>query len=115
MLFGSGAMPAITMRLLLHHLPDEGVTVVDRSEDLLGWSISGPDSRELLGRLTDADVSNHGLRFRDLRELEVGGVPTIAARLSFTGELGYELYCTAEHHEALRASIVAAGDDLDLL
>ena len=119
LLFGSGSMPAITMRLFLQRrfqlgLSEDEVAITDRSEDLLGWSISGPDSRELLGRLTDADVSNHGLRFRDLRELEVGGVPTIAARLSFTGELGYELYCTTEHHEALRAGIVAAGDDLDL-
>ncbi|MED5166814.1 MAG: FAD-dependent oxidoreductase, partial [Actinomycetota bacterium] len=108
-LFGSGAMPAITMRLFLHHLPDEGVTVVDRSEDLLGWSLSGPDSRDLLGRLTDEDVSNHGLRFRDLREMTVGGVPVVLARLSFTGELGYELYCTGEHQETLRQAIVAAS------
>ena len=108
-LFGSGAMPAITMRLFLQRLPDEGVTVVDRSEDLLGWSLSGPDSRDLLGRLTDDDVSSHGLRFRDLREMTVGGVPVMLARLSFTGELGYELYCAGEHQETLRQAIVAAG------
>ena len=108
-LFGSGAMPAITMRLFLQRLPDEGVAVVDRSEDLLGWSLSGPDSRDLLGRLTDDDVSNHGLRFRDLREMTVGGVPVVLARLSFTGELGYELYCAGEHQETLRQAIVAAG------
>ena len=108
-LFGSGAMPAITMRLFLQRLPDEGVTVVDRSEDLLGWSLSGPDSRDLLGRLTDDDVSNHGLRFRDLREMTVGGVPVVLARLSFTGELGYELYCAGKHQETLRQAIVVAG------
>jgi len=119
MLFGSGAMPAITMRLFLQRLtnlgiPGDQVTVTDRSNDLMGWSIAGPDSRQLLGRLTDADVSNHGLRFRDLREMEVGGVPTITARISFTGELGYEIYCTEGHHEALRAAIAAAADGLDL-
>ncbi|MCS5664631.1 MAG: FAD-dependent oxidoreductase, partial [Acidimicrobiales bacterium] len=108
-LFGSGAMPAITMRLFLQRLPDEGVAVVDRSEDLLGWSLAGPDSRDLLGRLTDDDVSSHGLRFRDLREMTVGGVPVMLARLSFTGELGYELYCAGEHQETLRQAIVAAG------
>ena len=108
-LFGSGSMPAITMRLFLQHLPADGVTVTDRSEDLLGWSISGPDARELLSRLTDEDVSSHGTRFRDLREMTVGGVPVIAARLSFTGELGYELYCTGEHHEELRSAIMEAG------
>ena len=115
-LFGSGSMPAITMRLFLQHLPADGVTLTDRSEDLLGWSISGPDARELLARLTDEDVSNHGMRFRDLREMTVGGVPVIAARLSFTGELGYELYCTGEHHEALRLAVLEAGraGDLDV-
>ena len=107
-LFGSGSMPAITMRLFLQHLPDGVVEVADLSEHLLGWSISGPDARELLSRLTDEDVSNHGMRFRDLREMTVGGVPVIAARLSFTGELGYELYCTANHHEALRSAVMEA-------
>ena len=108
-LFGSGSMPSITMRLFLQHLPDGVVEVTDLSEHLLGWSISGPDARELLSRLTDEDVSNHGMRFRDLREMTVGGVPVIAARLSFTGELGYELYCTANHHEALRSAVMEAG------
>ena len=108
-LFGSGSMPAITMRLFLQHLPDGVVEVTDLSEHLLGWSISGPDARELLSRLTDEDVSNHGMRFRDLREMTVGGVPVIAARLSFTGELGYALYCTANHHEALRSAVMEAG------
>jgi len=117
-LFGSGSMPAVTMRLLLQRLhelrlaagtDDVGVTVVDRSEDLMGWQVSGPDARELLSRLTDEDVSAHGLRFRDLREMTVGGVPVTLARLSFTGELGYELYCDEEHHEALRAAIAAVG------
>jgi dimethylglycine dehydrogenase len=46
--------------------------------------------------------------------MEVGGVPTITARISFTGELGYEVYCAEEHHEALRVAIVAAADGLDL-
>ena len=108
-LFGSGSMPAITMRLFLQHLPDGVVEVTDLSEHLLGWSISGPDARELLSRLTDEDVSNHGMRFRDLREMTIGGVPVIAARLSFTGELGYALYCTADHHEALRSAVMEAG------
>ena len=108
-LFGSGSMPAITMRLFLQHLPDGVVEVTDLSEHLLGWSISGPDARELLSRLTDEDVSNHGMRFRDLREMTIGGVPVITARLSFTGELGYELYCTANHHEALRSAVMEAG------
>ncbi len=66
-----------------------------------GWSIAGPDSRELLSRLTDVDVSSEGFRFRDLREMTVGGLATIAARLSFTGELGYELYCTEDGHDPL--------------
>ena len=62
----------------------------------------------------DEDVSNHGMRFRDLREMTVGGVPVIAARLSFTGELGYELYCTGERHEALRLAVLEAGRAGDL-
>ena len=115
MLFGSGAMPAIMMRLFLQSLPDEGVTVVDRSSDLHGWSIVGPQSRELLSRLTDDDVSKLGFRFRDLREMTVGGAPLVAARLTFTGELGYELYCDEAGHEPLRQAIYAAADGLPLV
>ena len=58
-------------------------------------------TRELLARLTREDVSAEALRFRDVRRTFVGGVPVILLRLSFSGELGYEIYCEPQFHLAL--------------
>jgi Glycine cleavage system T protein (aminomethyltransferase) len=77
-------------------------------------SIAGPKSRELLSRLTREDVSNEALAFRDLRAMSIGGVPAILARVSFTGELGYEIYCAPPYQLALFEAIEREGSDLGL-
>jgi aminomethyltransferase len=71
--------------------------------------ITGPRSRELLQSLTEADVS--GLRyFRFWPERsEVGGVPCLVSRTSYSGELGYELYCSPDGAEQLWDAVVGAG------
>src|SRR4030095_14802581 len=86
----------------------------NRSSELVGIGIAGPLSRELLSRLTLADVSTEGFKFFDFRRMEIGGVPCLVGRVSFTGELGYEFYCTGDYQLALYEAIVAAGADLDL-
>ena len=55
-------------------------------------SIAGPNSRKVLEKIVRDDVSNEKFRFRDSRRMFVGGVPAIINRISFTGELGYEIY-----------------------
>jgi dimethylglycine dehydrogenase len=81
---------------------------------LHGFALSGPRSRELLQRITRDDVSAAGLRFRDICKTFVGGVPAHLLRLSFSGELGYEIYCEPQFHLALWEHIEAAGGDLGL-
>ena len=70
----------------------KGVIYKNRSDDFHGIAISGPNSRELLSRICRDDVSAEVLKFRDTRETFVGGVPAILNRISFSGELGYEIY-----------------------
>lgn len=111
-IFGSGLAQQIHMRWFLQNLPDQGVTVRNRSSELLGIGIAGPKSRELLSRLTREDVSSEGLRFLDLRQMDIAGVPSLVARISFTGELGYEIYCTPEYQLALYEAIMMAGEDM---
>ena len=53
--------------------------------------LSGPKARELLSRLCRDDVSGEAFKFRDIRKTFVAGVPAILTRLSFSGELGYEI------------------------
>ena len=114
MLFGSGAAQEMHRRWFDSHLPASGVAYRNRSDALHGMAISGPRSRDLLSRICRDDVSNAALRFRDVRRTFVGGVPALLARLSFSGELGYEIYCAPQFQLKLFERIEEAGADLGL-
>ncbi|MEX1263183.1 MAG: aminomethyltransferase family protein [Actinomycetota bacterium] len=83
------------------------IEATTRSLPQLG--ITGPRSRALLQSLTEADVS--GLRYFRFwpEQVEVGGVPCLVSRLSYSGELGYELYCSPDGAEQLWDAVVGAG------
>ena len=89
----------------------EGAFVRDISDDVIGFSLSGPKSRALLERVTHQDVSNAALPFMGATVLDVGLIRAKVARLSVTGELGYEINCRALEHAALRRTLLAAGAD----
>ena len=97
------------------HLPDGARAAL---RDVTGaWSViglMGPRSRELLARLTDADVSNAGFPFATAREIGIARAPVRAARITYVGELGWELYIPAEFAGGVYDAVVAAGDDLGL-
>ncbi|ESY64045.1 MULTISPECIES: FAD-dependent oxidoreductase [Mesorhizobium] len=114
MIFGSGIAQSQHMRWFLAHLPETGVSLRNRSSELVGLGISGPRARDLLTRLSRKDVGPELFKFRDIKEMEVGGVPATIARVSFTGELGYEIYCTPEYLRALYMNVLEAGDGLGL-
>jgi dimethylglycine dehydrogenase len=92
----------------------EGVGVRDISDEMIGFSLSGPKARELLSRATHQDVSNAALPFMGATTLDVGLVRAKLARLSVTGELGYEINCRALQHASLRRTLLEAGRDLGL-
>ncbi|MDX1424567.1 MAG: FAD-dependent oxidoreductase, partial [Kiloniellales bacterium] len=114
LVFGSGAAQEMHRRWFELHLPERGVAYRNRSDELHGISIAGPRSRELLARLTRDDVSAAAFKFRDIRHTVVGGVPCLLARVSFTGELGYEIYCAPQYQLALYEAIERDGADLGL-
>lgn len=111
MLFGSGAMQEAHRRWFERHLTD-GVHYANVSDDWHGIALSGPQSRTLLARLTRADVSADALKFRDMRQMDVAGVPVLLNRISFSGELGYEIYCHPSYLLRLAEAIEDAGADL---
>lgn len=111
MLFGSGAMQEAHRRWFEKDLPAD-VGYANVSDDWHGIALSGPKSRELLQRITRDDVSAEAFRFRDLRQTFVGGVPVICNRISFSGELGYEIYCRPQYLLRLAQAIEEAGADL---
>ena len=111
MLFGSGAMQDAHTRWFERTRPD-GITHENQTEDWHGIAISGPKSRALLERITREDVSADGMKFRDCRQSFVGGVPVILNRISFSGELGFEIYCRPQYLIRLSEAIEEAGADL---
>lgn len=114
LIFGSGAAQEMHRRWFEAHLPESGVTYRNITDQFHGLSIAGPKARELLARLTRQDVSNDAFRFLGLKRMVVGGVPSIVARVSFTGELGYEIYVPPPYQLALFEAIEMAGAGLDL-
>ena len=113
-IIGSYYLRAWHMRWFADHL-DEGVFVRDLSDAVVGFSLSGPRSRELLQRVTADDVSPDGMGFMTCRELDVGIIRAKVGRISVTGELGYEINCSAAEHVALRRLLIEAGEDLDAI
>ena len=110
-LMGSYYLRAWHMRWFDDHLTD-GVTVRDISDVVVGFSLSGPKSRLLLEKLTDQDVSPEAFGFLRCKEMDVGIIRAKVGRISVTGELGYEIHCSAAEHTILRRMLVEAGEDL---
>jgi dimethylglycine dehydrogenase len=81
---------------------------------LAGVAVAGPNSRALLQRLTRVDLSNAAFPFLSVREMALGMVPCTVSRVSFTGELGYELWCAPDLERALIEQLAEAGKDLGL-
>jgi glycine cleavage system aminomethyltransferase T/glycine/D-amino acid oxidase-like deaminating enzyme len=78
-------------------------------------NIQGPRSRELMALVTDADMSNDAFVFRDAREIAIGFARVLCLRITYLGELGYELYVPAEQAIGVYDRLVAAGEQVGLL
>ncbi len=114
-LVGSYYLQEWHLRWFRSHLPKTGVQLDNLSESWLGFSLSGPQSREILSRLTRDDVSNTALPFLGVRAMDVGPTQAVVVRMSLTGELGYEFSVPAPQQKALWNALMEAGHDLGLL
>ncbi len=120
MLTASYSAQAFHMRWFLHHLPPKGsegdgsVTLENVSDTRIGFQIAGPNARDLLGRVTGADVSTAAMPFLSTTALEVGHIPVQVNRVTYTGDLGYEIYCDAPHQPGLYHALKSEGADLGL-
>jgi len=99
---GSGYLQTWHMRWLTSHLAEEGVSVRNVSDEYAGIALFGPRSRALLGHIARYDVSNDALPFMGVRATDIGFAPAFLARLSVTGELGYEIYTPAPYLNSLQ-------------
>ena len=114
MIFGSGAAQQYHERWFREQLrvasPAGGdVSLRVCGNELTGLSIAGPNARVVLDELTDFDVSNDEFGFLDFRQTWVGGVPCMVGRVTFTGDLGYEIWCAASFQQQLFDTLSEAG------
>jgi dimethylglycine dehydrogenase len=112
-LTASFGMQAIHMRWFLQQL-DGDVQIENVSTKRIGFQIAGANARELLSRCTRADVSGEAFKFMDAKYLSVGMCDALVQRVSYTGDLGYEIYVDAENQRALYKTLSDAGQDLGL-
>jgi dimethylglycine dehydrogenase len=105
------------MRWFAQNLPADGsIRVENLSARYCGLQIAGPAARQLLQMVVnDGDVGGNAFPFLSAREMAVGACPNaIVVRVSFTGELGYEIYMPAEYQRGVSEAITAAGRSLGL-
>ena len=92
------------------HQPDDGsVTVDDVTSRFACLGLWGPNAREILQPLTTADLANDAFPYMRARQVAIGPVPCLALRVTYVGELGWELYCPAEFGLALWDAIWDSG------
>ncbi|MBK9409811.1 MAG: GcvT family protein [Gemmatimonadetes bacterium] len=97
------------------HTPDDAHCIAtDVTSAYAQINVQGPRSRELLQRLTSADLSNAAFPFRAARDIDIGFARVLLVRITYLGELGYELYIPAEQAVHVYDLLVEAGRDLGL-
>ncbi len=109
MIIGSGYLQEFHMLWFEQHVGDESVRIVNRSDELSAIVIAGPQSRDLLSLVASGDISKESMPFMSVRPMNVGIAPCLVARLSFTGELGYEIYVPTVYARAIYDQLFEAG------
>jgi dimethylglycine dehydrogenase len=109
LLIGTYAAEAYYVRWFERHLPPSGVSLRPCAMEYVGLSVAGPKARALLQSLVREDLSSAAFPFLSFRRLDVGMVPAYVGRVSFTGDLGYEIWVTTDYQRALYDLLVGAG------
>ena len=91
------------------HIGEQHAFVTDVTSGYAQLNVQGPRSRELLQAVTSCDMSNEAFAFRDAREIDVGFARVLCVRITYLGELGYELYVPAEQAAHVYDRLVEAG------
>ena len=112
LLTGGGRSGSEQVRWIRDHAPDGGlVSVVDRTSARCGLGVWGPEARRTLSGLVEADISNDAFSYFGCTETHVGSVPVTMLRVSYVGELGWELYAPTEYGSKLWDLVWEAGQD----
>ncbi|MFP6741063.1 MAG: aminomethyltransferase family protein, partial [Alphaproteobacteria bacterium] len=114
-LVSAGAYQRLDHDWLTKHMPDDGSVQFQNLTNTVGvLVVSGPKARDLMGRITDADLSSAAFPWLTSQEILVGQASARAARVNFVGELGWELHHPMECQNHIFDAIMEAGADLGL-
>ncbi|MER8918873.1 FAD-dependent oxidoreductase [Mesorhizobium sp. M0802] len=112
---GSGIAEQYHMRWFEAHLPaDSSVRLEALGQKLTGLAIAGPKARDVLAKVSRADVSNAGFPFMAVAKMDIGTAPCLVGRVSYTGDLGYEIWVAPEYQRAAFRALMAAGEEFGL-
>jgi glycine cleavage system aminomethyltransferase T/glycine/D-amino acid oxidase-like deaminating enzyme len=105
-----GATGMMDYKWITDHLPDDwSAAVTDVTSAWTTFGLWGPRARDILGRLTSDDISSTGFAFGTCKDIEVAGMTVLASRISYVGELGWELYVPIEQGARLWDAVYEAG------
>ena len=109
---GSGMAERYHSRFFKEVPLPEGTTFESLTEAVCGFNVAGPEARTLLQRLTNASLATEDFPFMRSQRIEIAGVDCVALRVSFTGDLGWELHCATEDQARLYAALIEAGKEI---
>jgi dimethylglycine dehydrogenase len=110
MIVGSGYLQEFHMLWFEQHVGDKNVRIVNRSDSLTTIAVAGPESRELMKLVAAGDFDTASMPFMSVRSMDVGLAACEVARISFTGELGYEIYVPSAYAGSVYDSLIEAGE-----
>ena len=114
--WGSSGAQIYHMRWFEQQLPqDDSVNIHRFGQTMVGLSIAGPRSREVLAQLVDESIDNENFRFMDHRSIDVAGCPCLINRITYTGDLGYELWMEPAYERRIYQSIKEAGNQYNIV
>ena len=109
-LSGSGVAEDYHLRWFEQQLPDDGsVEITAHGAQMTGLSVAGPNSQKVLAAVASGDVSSEKFKFMAIAQMHIGLAPALVGRISFTGDLGYEIWCKPEYLNHIYDQLMEAG------
>lgn len=110
-IIGSGMAERYHARFFKQVPLPEGTTFESRTDGVCGFNVAGPQSRDLLQRLTNTSLASEDFPFMRSKRIKLSGLDVMALRVSFTGDLGWELHCETGDQQSLYDLLIETGKD----
>ncbi|WP_299149984.1 FAD-dependent oxidoreductase [uncultured Tateyamaria sp.] len=113
-IIGSGMAERYHQRFFKQVLLPKGTTFTSHTDAMCGFNVAGPLARDLLQRMTNASLATTDFPFMRSAMIELAGVKVLALRVSFTGDLGWELHCAQADQQRLYEGLIEAGREMGI-